>query len=172
MLKRTAWIRQFRQREEEGGATDAPPAPQLVYPATPRAVMARVDGVVRACPKPGPKRNSRLLSMAKGKPCLFRWMADCERHGGTTTVACHQNGHEAQKGGARKADDHRSAWGCAACHNAYDQGAHPRWLKEQVFAKAMDRQIKEWQRIAGDDTEAPADRKAARWALEQWGIAT
>lgn len=170
MLKRTGWIRRFRQRAGEGDAPAALPAPQRVHPATPRAVLARVDGVVRACPKPEAKRNRRLLDLAYGRPCLFRWLDTCERAGGTTTVACHENSHEAQKAGARKADDHRSVWGCGVCHHAYDQGSAPRWLKQQVFAKAMDRQIKAWQRIAADANEKPGDRKAARWGLEQWGI--
>ncbi|MFC7460769.1 nuclease domain-containing protein [Hydrogenophaga defluvii] len=171
MLKRTGWVRRFKAREPEEVCA-APPAPCRPHPATARAVMARVDESARPVPKPEVHRNRHLLDMAQGKPCLFRWMDNCERTGGTTTVAAHENSHEAGKAGARKANDERSAWACAACHTAYDQGPATAMVKKQVFMIAMDRQIKAWQRIAADKNEKPADRRASRWALEQWGIAS
>lgn len=135
-------------------------------------VMARVDGIARPVPKPQANRNPHLLAMARGRPCLFRWMSDCERSGGTTTVAAHENSHEAGKGGARKADDHRSAWACWSCHAAYDQGSADATEKEQAFARAMERQIRAWREIAADSSQKQADRRAARWALEKWASRT
>lgn len=161
MLKRTGFKRP--QVERKRCSPSAAPAGLAA-----RVTMARADAPAVPVPKPQAHRNPHVLAMARGKPCMFLWMFDCERSGGTTTVAAHENSHESGKGGARKADDHRSVWACMACHSAYDQGMAIAAEKKQAFARAMKRQIAAWREIAADNSQKPADRRAASWALERW----
>lgn len=118
-----------------------------------------------SAPKPEAHRNPRLLSMARGRPCLFRVDGVCNFNP-ETTVAAHSNWACHGKSGARKADDHYSAWSCSACHSWLDQGRADGELKKTAFMLAHLSQVDEWRRIAMLASSAPADRRAAQWALD------
>lgn len=102
--------------------------------------------------------------MARGMPCLLRVPGVCT-HDRATVVCCHSNLSIHGKAGARKADDHYSVWGCAACHRWLDQGPAPRAQKAAAFMAAHLAQVLEWRAIAYDSSSAPRDRSAALWAL-------
>lgn len=104
--------------------------------------------------------------MARGMPCLLQVPGVC-CHDRATVVCCHSNLSIHGKAGARKADDHYSVWGCAACHRWLDRGPAPRALKTTAFMQAHLRQVLEWRAIAFDPSSAPRDRNAALWALER-----
>jgi cytochrome c551/c552 len=140
----------------------APPAP--LSPAT---RTASYSGTTQPAPKTKPKRNPRLLKLAKGMPCLFMIPDVCKVPNRETTVAAHSNLSIHGKGKARKADDQFSAWICAACHAWLDQGPASADVKTAAFLGAHQRQVIFWRQIAEDDTWPEADRRAARWALDQ-----
>lgn len=104
--------------------------------------------------------------MARGMPCLLQVPGVCS-HDRATVVCCHSNLSIHGKAGARKADDHYSVWGCAACHRWLDQGPAPKAQKYSAFMAAHLRQVLEWRAIAFDPASAPSDRSAALWALER-----
>ncbi|RYF62096.1 MAG: DUF1364 family protein [Comamonadaceae bacterium] len=117
-------------------------------------------------PKTKAQRNKHLRQMAQDKPCLLLVPGHCT-HDRSTVVCCHSNLSAHGKAGARKADDHYSAWGCSACHRWLDQGTAPRAQKTSVFMGAHLRQVLEWRAIAFDPSSAPRDKAAALWALER-----
>jgi hypothetical protein len=119
---------------------------------------------VLARPKTIQHRNRRLLDLARGQPCLLRVPGVC-RGGLDTTVAAHSNLSIHGKAGARKADDHYSAWACAACHYWLDQGPAPRAQKQAVFMAGHLQQVMAWRFIAADIGIPISGRKAALWAL-------
>lgn len=133
-------------------------------PLTPirRGVVSRCDEAGPAQPKTAPKRKPHLLAMARGEACLFQIQGICNQDR-RTTVACHEN---QGKGMAIKASDARSAVGCSACHEAYDRGPELREVKRGWFLVAHGRQVEVWQRIAGDMSRTPRERRAADWALQ------
>lgn len=104
--------------------------------------------------------------MACGMPCLLQVTGVCTQDR-ATVVCCHSNLSIHGKAGARKADDHYSVWGCAACHRWLDQGPAPRAQKTAAFMAAHLRQVLAWRAIAVDPGAAPRDRAAAQWALER-----
>jgi len=139
-----------------------PDRPPMVWPGKQDfAPASRADGAGEACPKPVEHRNPALLAMARGKRCLFQIPGICNNDP-RTTVACHEN---QGKGMGTKASDARSAQGCSACHEAYDRGPAVREVKRGWFHVAHGRQIFEWQRVVGDLSEPPRNRRAAHWAL-------
>ena len=117
-----------------------------------------------AAPKSAAQRNAHLRDMARGMPCLLRVPGVCTQDR-ATVVCCHSNLSIHGKAGARKADDHYSVWGCAACHQWLDQGPAPRAQKAAAFMAAHLAQVLEWRAIAFDGSSAPRDRAAALWAL-------
>jgi hypothetical protein len=129
-----------------------------------RGVIARIDGEVRAVPKPQPKRNRALLDMAELRPCLLLIPNIC-LNDYFSAVAAHSNLSIHGKAKSRKADDQFSTWSCAACHRWLDQGPASAAEKEAAFMAAHLRQVLEWRRIATDSTEPERFRKAALWAL-------
>lgn len=144
-------------------------APQPLYAPMDPSVAARVKmGPVEAAapvPKSEPQRNARLLSMARGMPCLLA--LPCCNHDTATTVAAHSNQAKHGKAGARKADDQYSVWACFACHNWLDQGSAPQEEKTEAWGSAYERQVISWRAIADSHAYPEADRRAARWALER-----
>lgn len=122
---------------------------------------------VAPMPKEQQHRNRRLLDLAQGMPCLLRVPGVCNRDP-ATTVACHSNWREhGGKGGARKADDHYSVFGCAACHHWLDVlTTATKAIKQMAFMRAHADQVLLWRQIATDPRRAPADRRAAQWALD------
>ena len=121
---------------------------------------------VVAIPKTEQYRNRRLLDLAQGMPCLLRVPGICNRDPGTT-VAAHSNWACHGKGMARKASDAYSCWSCGACHSWLDQGPAPKATKQMAFMRAHADQVLLWRQIATDPRRAPADRKAAQWALDR-----
>lgn len=115
--------------------------------------------------KSKPQRNPHLLRMARGRPCLLG-LPGCDG-GGATTVAAHSNSMKHGKAMGRKADDCFSAWSCASCHRALDQGPASQGEKEVWFGRAHRLQVWWWQRISDDPLSKPKDIEAARWALER-----
>ena len=140
----------------------APAAP--LRRATRTAVLAVCTDMGNPMSKTEQHRNPHLLAMARGKPCLFR-LPDICNFDPETTVACHSNQRAHGKGGARKADDEYSAWGCFACHSWLDQGRADPYAKLLAFMDAHLAQVCEWRAIAGSATTDPKDRAAAQWAL-------
>lgn len=132
--------------------------------------MARVVDCVLAVPKPQERRNPHLLAMAKDMPCLLAIAGVCLGHNSQTSVACHSNFSRHGKGGARKADDHYTVWGCMACHRWLDQGPAPIEEKQAAFDLAHQAQLIAWADIACDSCHiySPQERKAAQWALDQY----
>jgi hypothetical protein len=127
--------------------------------------VAMASTTVRAVPKTTAHRNAHLRDMARGMPCLLRVPGVCS-HDRATVVCCHSNLSIHGKAGARKADDHYSVWGCAACHQWLDRGPAPRAQKFSAFMAAHLAQVLEWRAIAFDSRSAPRDRAAAQWALD------
>lgn len=134
------------------------------------STMARLDASPRPAPKTVELRKPALLAMAKDRPCLLRVPTVCN-FDPLTTVACHSNQSIHGKGGVRRADDQYSVWGCFACHTWLDQEGAPYEVKVARFDQALAKQIECWRVVAGDSTESVTNRKAARWALFQHGIA-
>ena len=67
-------------------------------------------------------RDSDLLKLAQGQPCLLNVHPYCDGDLGETTVACHSNQLIDGKGKGLKADDCMTVWGCYRCHTWLDQG--------------------------------------------------
>lgn len=173
-MRRTGFRRRevgFRGRED-GVDLIPEPVPDIPKPAKRervRATLSPVASAVRAAPKNPSDRNPRLLELAQGQPCLMRWRRGCRGEDGSTTVACHENRlGSGNKGGAYKAHDWRSVWGCYVCHSAFDQPqdtAHD--VLTAVFDAAWLRQLIEWQRITDNPQARPWRRAASAWALER-----
>lgn len=170
-LKRTAWKR--KPREQRGLAHAAAqvqfPAPAVAAPPVATKPVAKPRGTyssrpTRAAPKTVAHRNSHLLKMAKGMPCLLCVPGVCTQDR-ATVVCCHSNSSVHGKAGSRRADDHYSVWGCFACHSWLDTGKAPAAAKSSAFMRAHLAQVLEWRAIAFDTRSAPRDRDAARWAL-------
>lgn len=145
----------------------APTVHKRIPPSQQRsASFARADiGNPIADPKPEVHRSQALRDMPNGRQCLLQFPDVCNNDP-STTVACHSNWSDHGKGGARKADDEYTVWGCSACHALLDQGSHlTADEKRSSFDAAHKRQVQEWARIAADPTEKPRFRKAADWAL-------
>ena len=155
-------------------AARAPRVPTPLAPVAPglrsSSTMARADAGARPAPKTVEHRNPALLAMARGRACLLRVPSVCN-FDPLTTVACHSNQSVHGKGGARKADDHYSVWGCFACHTWLDSEGIAYEIKVARYAQALATQIEHWQTVASDTMESPTNRKAARWALFLHGIA-
>lgn len=180
-LKRTAGLRRTPFRRKEDAAQlqrlatlrrssfkkEPPPPPRVAVPARPSERRGTYTGSTTGpAPRPYARRRPRLLELARSMPCLLQVDGVCNQDP-ATTVACHSNWGEHGKAGARKADDCYSAWGCATCHAWLDQGGADAALRRPVFEAAMLRQLEWWERIAADAARCAADRRAARWALEQ-----
>lgn len=112
--------------------------------------------------------DKALTDMAAQRPCLLMVAAVCN-HRQDTTVACHSNLSIHGKGGARKADDTYTVWGCFSCHYWLDHGKARAEDKEAAFMAAHASQVLAWRLIAMDSNEPERFRKAAQRALERLG---
>ncbi|WP_343739613.1 nuclease domain-containing protein [Delftia tsuruhatensis] len=141
-------------------------AARAMAEARPRAAtVALIDQhQVVPAPKTVAQRNPRLRALAKGQQCLLLVPGICTNET-TTVVCCHSNLSIHGKGERRKADDHYSAWGCAACHSWLDQGPAPAARKEAAFMAAHLRQVLAWRALAGAPNTDARDRAAVLWAL-------
>lgn len=141
-------------------------AARAMAEARPRAAtVALIDQhQVVPAPKTVAQRNPRLRALAKGQQCLLLVPGICTNDT-TTVVCCHSNLSIHGKGERRKADDHYSAWGCAACHSWLDQGPAPAARKEAAFMAAHLRQVLAWRALAGAPNTDARDRAAVLWAL-------
>lgn len=78
---------------------------------------------------------STITKSARGEDCQIRLVGICNCDP-TTTVWCHANGSAAGKGIGMKSHDLLGAYGCSACHDAYDRrqfmDARPLYSREQV----------------------------------------
>lgn len=82
---------------------------------------AGISAPRRAAPmKRSRPRVTKIRASARGEACTIRLEGVCL---GTTetTVWCHSNRSEDGKGMGLKAQDHRGAYGCYACHMIYDR---------------------------------------------------
>jgi len=142
-----------------------PERPPMVWPGVQTfAPAARCDGAGSAQPKHPRLENPDLLKLARGKPCLL--VSPICVGGTESTVACHGAGVANGKGMGYKVSDFLTAWGCHACNHYTDAyGRATPEQKQAVFAAGHARQIVEWQRIVGDMTYTPRERRAAHWAL-------
>jgi hypothetical protein len=118
-------------------------------------------------PKTVAARNPALLEMARGRTCLLCTLTGQRLCHPESTVAAHSNLSVHGKAGARRADDHYSAWLGDAHHRWLDQGAAPAAQKLQAFMAAHGAQVDEWRRIVHDRGEPARYRRAAAWALER-----
>lgn len=171
MMRRTG----FRRREQpvsqaayelEREQRLAARAARTMAEARPRAASSAVavPPKFRPMPKTTQHRNARLRALAKGRPCLLLVPGICTNDS-TTVVCCHSNLGIHGKGERRKADDHYSVWGCAACHAWLDQRAAPAAQKEAAFMAAHLRQVLAWRELAQAPTTKQPDRAACLWAL-------
>lgn len=168
MVKRGAPLKRtpFRRRQRvEGPAVVPEPKPWTVPTVLPIARGTYAGSTGPAVPKPVEHRCPALLEMARNRPCLLLVPGICN-HRVDTTVAAHSNLSIHGKAGARKADDHYSVWGCAACHYWLDFSKALASQKEQAFMVAHARQVLAWRLVALDAAEPPRFRRAARWALQ------
>lgn len=146
-------------------APDCKPLAPL-RPVVRRGTYAAPPVAAEAIPKTPRREIPHLLTMARGKPCLFLLAGICNRNP-ETTVAAHSNwAQHGGKGGARKADDCYSAWACFACHTWLDSGPTDSEKKRMAFMFAHLSQVNHWRRIAADPTSNPRDRAAAQLALD------
>ncbi len=157
MLRRTG----FKRQAYEHKRTVHTPIPEHLR----RSVsMVSAAGMAEPVRKPEVHRSAALRDMAQGRPCLLLVPSVCT--GNTeTTVCCHSDFSIHGKGGARKADDEYSVWGCAACHTWLDQGPATHEEKMVAFLAAHRRQVDQWRQVAADPREKDRFRKAADWAL-------
>ena len=164
MLNRTAMKRGsgFKRPQIDRQRTVHAPIPTHLRR---NAAMDRADiGNPIADPKPVAHHNPAVRAMAEKRQCLI--LLPDFFHDPETVVACHSNWSDVGgKGGARKADDTYTVWGCARCHTWLDQGPATEAEKRATFAAAHQRQIAQWERIAVDPSEPARFRKAAQWAL-------
>ncbi len=63
---------------------------------------------------------SKITESARGEDCTIRIPGICNFNP-STTVWCHANGSAAGKGIGMKSHDLLGAYGCSACHDAYDR---------------------------------------------------
>jgi hypothetical protein len=147
------------------------PSFEDAQPAKPRPIFrgtyAPMADAVVAVPKTVAHRNQAVRDMANGRPCLLQVPGVCRQDpADPTVVACHSNWSDSGKGGARKADDHHSVWGCHACHSWLDQGGVATGeSKRAAFLSALVRQTWAWAAISNDPNEPERLRKAAAWAI-------
>ena len=149
-----------KSEEKQRSALSSVASEAINSVATANATAARPQ------PKSKAQRNAHLRDMARGMPCLLRVPGMCTQDR-ATVVCCHSNLSIHGKAGGRKADDHYSVWGCAACHRWLDQSPAPKAQKYSAFMAAHLAQVLEWRAIAFDGTSTPRDRAAALWALER-----
>lgn len=173
-MKRTAWpqrlpptVKQVLESESKPGHHGVEPAHTAIKKIVKStAVMAKSSDLPHTpIPKTEPHRSRALLDMARGRPCLLRVAGVCSGRA-ESTVACHSNKAAHGKGGARKADDEYSVWGCFSCHGWLDQGKAPKHTKDMVFMRAHADQVLEWRRISQNPAEKQRDRVAALWAIQ------
>lgn len=120
---------------------------------------------ITAMPKTVALRNPAIMDMARGRPCLLQ-APYTMHHDPATTVGCHGNGSQFEKGAHRKADECFVVWGCFECHSWLDQGSASAHEKERVFHLGMFRQMLAWEQVAASESEPARFRKAAEWALD------
>lgn len=170
-MKRTAWprkstptLKKAQNREQRLTERAQAAIKSVVMPPRNAVFTPTVPTTVRAVPKSTAHRNKHLRELARGMPCLLRVRGVCNGDW-STTVACHSNLNIHGKGGARKADDQYTVWGCCACHQWLDQGKAAGVLKEATFMRAHLSQVLEWRAIALDAGQSSRNRAAAEWAL-------
>lgn len=115
-------------------------------------------------PKDTPRRNKRLLDLARGKPCLLQIPGVCNGDP-ATTVAAHSNQLIHGKGRGRKAHDCYVVYACADCHFWFDQGPATKYRKIEAFNAAHKRQIDAWKQQAQIPRANSPEKLAALWAL-------
>lgn len=142
-------------------------AARVMAEARPRA--SKVAGIDQHQAMPAPKtpvqRNPRLRALARGQQCLLQLPGICTGDR-ATVVCCHSNLAVHGKAAGRKADDHYSVWGCAACHAWLDQGPAAAVRKEAAFMAAHLRQVLAWRALAQAPNTKQPDRAACLWALD------
>ena len=109
--------------------------------------------------KPKNYRDANLLAMARGRRCVAMFSAMCKGADGETTVAAHSNQSKHGKATSLKASDHYSIWCCWTCHSWLDQGTGSRQERIDAFDAAHEIQVREWERIALDQSESEKNRK-------------
>lgn len=114
-------------------------------------------------------RDSDLLKLAQGEPCLLEIHPKCMGEEGSTTVAAHSNQMKHGKGKGIKADDCYSVWACHRCHAMFDQGKMNQEDLIAAFELAFQKQLEHWQDIADNIARRPWKQHAARRALEHLG---
>ena len=141
------------------------PAPRA--PLTRGRMASMGPATTTALPKTEAHRCPALLEMARGRTCLLCTLTGQRLCHPESTVAAHSNLAAHGKAGARKADDHYSAWLGDAHHRWLDQGAAPAAQKLEAFMAAHIAQVNHWRRIATDRAEPERFRRAAAWALDR-----
>ena len=115
-----------------------------------------------------PKLKSKALrDMARGRDCLLQ-IPEQGYHDSESTVMCHGNWSDMEKGGARKAQDFFSVWGCVSCHSSLDAEGASYEHKHIAFLSALQRQLQQWEGIATNSKEPERFRRAAQWALDEF----
>ena len=130
-------------------------------------VQAVISTTAVAIPRQPRLENPHLRDMAKKYGCNLRMTSLCRGSDTSTTVLCHSNWAEHNKGKAMKAHDFYGVYGCAVCHDALDAGyTLDNDEKKRLFKFGLQRQALLYAEIVASKTAKPKDREAARWALE------
>ena len=75
--------------------------------------------------------SNKITKSAKDKECQIRIPGVCNRNP-ETVVWCHANGLASGKGIGMKSFDLGGAYGCQACHDAYDRRIKTDFPYEQI----------------------------------------
>jgi len=144
------------------------PAPTPpVTPPTRWGNTGQVAALLRPIPRQPRLENQHLREMAQKYGCNLRMTSLCRGSDTSTTVLCHSNWAEHNKGKAMKAHDFYGVYGCAVCHDALDAGyTLDNDEKKRLFKFGLQRQALLYAEIVASKTAKPKDREAARWALE------
>lgn len=130
----------------------------------------KVDSSATPLPKIKILKNGTLRDLARGRECLLQ-APQTTFHDPQTTVLCHGNWSDMEKGGSRKAQDFFSVWGCSECHSWLDQRSGPTYAEKRLtFLVALGRQLDAWQVIASSQKEPERYRRAAQWALDEFRL--
>jgi len=87
--------------------------------------------------------SKKLRDSANGESCTFNVAGVCKDES-ETTVLCHSGAIDDGKGWGKKGSDLYAAFGCARCHQWYDNKANPDTERLFYFHRAMKRTWKRW----------------------------
>jgi len=110
-------------------------------------------------------RDSDLLKLAQGQPCVLQAIDNCLGES-DTTVSAHSNQLVHGKGRGLKAEDCYTIWSCSRCHSWLDQGNASKEEKNAHFDERFPYQVWEWKKIYQDPLAKEWKRDTCMRVLE------